>query len=70
MAAQVNRLGHFDAVVHNAGLGYREKRVETEPGVPSLFAVNVLTRSILTPQLEIPQENWRSAAAARSGTSG
>lgn len=24
--------------------------VETEPGVPSLFAVNVLARPILTPQ--------------------
>ena len=35
VAEQVNRLGRFDAVIHNAGIGYREpKRVETEDGVP------------------------------------
>jgi NAD(P)-dependent dehydrogenase (short-subunit alcohol dehydrogenase family) len=43
VAKQVNRLGRFDAVIHNAGIGYREpRRIETEPGVPSVFAVNVL----------------------------
>ena len=30
VAEQVNRLGRFDAVIHNAGIGYREpKRIET-----------------------------------------
>jgi len=48
VAEHVNKLGRFDAVIHNAGLGYREKRVETELGVPSLFAVNVLAPYILT----------------------
>ena len=43
VADEVNRLGRFDAVIHNAGIGYREpRRVETEPGIPSVFAVNVL----------------------------
>ena len=28
VADQVNKLGHFDAVIHNAGIGYREGRVE------------------------------------------
>ena len=42
VADQVNKLGRLDAVIHNAGIGYREGRVETEPGVPSIFAVNVL----------------------------
>src|ERR1700680_4799290 len=41
VADEVNKFGRFDAVIHNAGLGYRERRVEMEPGVPSLFAVNV-----------------------------
>jgi NAD(P)-dependent dehydrogenase (short-subunit alcohol dehydrogenase family) len=36
VADQVNKLGRFDAVIHNAGVGYRERRVETEPGVPSI----------------------------------
>jgi NAD(P)-dependent dehydrogenase (short-subunit alcohol dehydrogenase family) len=43
VADQVNRLGRFDAVIHNAGVGYREpKRLETRDGVPHVFAVNVL----------------------------
>jgi NAD(P)-dependent dehydrogenase (short-subunit alcohol dehydrogenase family) len=33
----------INAVIHNAGIGYREpRRVETESGVPSIFAINVL----------------------------
>jgi len=29
VANEVNKLGRFDAVIHNAGVGYREGRVET-----------------------------------------
>jgi NAD(P)-dependent dehydrogenase (short-subunit alcohol dehydrogenase family) len=55
VAAQVNKLGRFDAVIHNAGIGYREtRRVETDPGVPSIFAVNVLAPYILTALIERP----------------
>jgi NAD(P)-dependent dehydrogenase (short-subunit alcohol dehydrogenase family) len=54
-ADQVNKLGHFDAVIHNAGVGYREGRVETEPGVSSLFAVNVLAPYILTALIQKPK---------------
>jgi NAD(P)-dependent dehydrogenase (short-subunit alcohol dehydrogenase family) len=54
VADQVNKLGRFDAVVHNAGIGYREGRVETEPGVPSIFAINVLAPYILTALIEKP----------------
>jgi NAD(P)-dependent dehydrogenase (short-subunit alcohol dehydrogenase family) len=50
-----NKLGRFDAVIHNAGIGYREtRRVETEPGVPRIFAVNVLAPYILTALIERP----------------
>src|SRR5215470_3932998 len=42
VADEVNKLGRFDAVIHNAGVGYREARIETEQGVPGIFAVNVL----------------------------
>jgi NAD(P)-dependent dehydrogenase (short-subunit alcohol dehydrogenase family) len=56
VADEVNRLGHFDAVIHNAGIGSREpRRVETEPGVPSVFAVNVLAPYILTALIERPK---------------
>ena len=54
VAEQVNKLGSFDAVIHNAGVGYRERRVEQEPGVPSIFAVNVLAPYILTALIERP----------------
>jgi NAD(P)-dependent dehydrogenase (short-subunit alcohol dehydrogenase family) len=54
VADQVNKLGRFDAVIHNAGIGYREGRVETETGVPSIFAVNVLAPYILTALIEKP----------------
>jgi NAD(P)-dependent dehydrogenase (short-subunit alcohol dehydrogenase family) len=55
VADEVNKLGRFDAVIHNAGIGYREGRVEMEPGVPSVFAVNVLAPYILTALIERPQ---------------
>ena len=55
VAEEVNRLGPFDAVIHNAGVGYREGRVEVEPGVPSVFAVNVLAPYILTALIERPK---------------
>ena len=55
VAAAVNKLGRFDAVIHNAGIGYRgTPRVETVPGVPNVFAVNVLAPYILTALIERP----------------
>lgn len=34
VAKQVNALGSFDAVIHNAGVGYREpRRIATEDGL-------------------------------------
>jgi NAD(P)-dependent dehydrogenase (short-subunit alcohol dehydrogenase family) len=55
VADEVNKLGHFDAVIHNAGVGYREGRVELEPGIPSVFAVNVLAPYILTALIQRPK---------------
>jgi NAD(P)-dependent dehydrogenase (short-subunit alcohol dehydrogenase family) len=53
---QVNDLGRFDAVIHNAGLGYREpKRVATVDGLSQLFAVNVLAPYVLTAMIERPR---------------
>jgi NAD(P)-dependent dehydrogenase (short-subunit alcohol dehydrogenase family) len=43
-------------VIHNASVGYREsRRLETEPGVPRVFAVNVLAPYILTALIEPPK---------------
>jgi NAD(P)-dependent dehydrogenase (short-subunit alcohol dehydrogenase family) len=53
---QVNRLGSFDAVIHNAGVGYREpRRIATEDGLPHVFAVNTLAPYILTALIEKPK---------------
>src|SRR5438477_8047058 len=38
VADEVNKLGRFDAVIHNAGIGYREGRVEPLLGETSCFA--------------------------------
>jgi NAD(P)-dependent dehydrogenase (short-subunit alcohol dehydrogenase family) len=55
VADQVNKLGRFDAVIHNAGIGYREpKLVKTVDGLPQLFAVNTLAPYILTALLKMP----------------
>src|SRR6201993_1276697 len=55
VADEVNKLGRFDAVIHNAGIGYREGRGEMEPGVSSVFAVNVLAPYVLTALIERPK---------------
>jgi NAD(P)-dependent dehydrogenase (short-subunit alcohol dehydrogenase family) len=55
VADQVNALGHFDAVIHNVGVGYREpRRVETVDGLEHVFAVNVLAPYVLTALIERP----------------
>jgi|SRR5579862_635706 len=56
VAEQVNKLGAFDAVIHNAGVGYREPcRIATEDGLPHVFAVNTLAPYILTALIQRPK---------------
>jgi NAD(P)-dependent dehydrogenase (short-subunit alcohol dehydrogenase family) len=56
VAEQVNALGAFDAVIHNAGIGYREpQRIATEDGLPHVFAVNTLAPYILTALIRRPK---------------
>ncbi len=55
VAAQANASGRFDAVIHNAGIGYREaRRVETPDGLAHVFAVNVLAPYLLTALIQRP----------------
>jgi NAD(P)-dependent dehydrogenase (short-subunit alcohol dehydrogenase family) len=54
VAEQVNRIGRFDAVVHNAAVGIRERLVRTEEGLPQVFAINVLAPYVLTALIERP----------------
>ena len=56
LAEQVNKLGAFDTVIHNAGVGYKSpQRIVTEDGLPQVFAVNTLAPYILTALIERPK---------------
>lgn len=55
VARQVNALGAFDAVIHNAGVGYREPKRMTEDGLPHVFAINTLAPYILTASIKMPK---------------
>lgn len=55
LAAQVNAFGHFDAVIHNAAVGYREDHRLTTDGLPHVFAINTLSAYLLTALIERPK---------------
>jgi NAD(P)-dependent dehydrogenase (short-subunit alcohol dehydrogenase family) len=55
IAAQVNALGRFDAVIHNAAVGYREGHHVTADGLPHVFAINTLSAYVLTASIERPK---------------
>ena len=56
VAEQLNKLGSFDAVIHNAAVGYQERRrIATEDDLPHVFAVNTLAPYILTALIKRPK---------------
>lgn len=69
IAEHANRLGVFDAVIHNAAVGYQEpRRVETEDGLPHVFAINSLAPYVLTALMERPKRLiYLSSGLHRSG---
>ncbi|TGD72240.1 SDR family NAD(P)-dependent oxidoreductase [Mangrovimicrobium sediminis] len=71
VAEQVNHLGQFDAIIHNAGLftGDAQGRVETEEGLPSTIAVNVLAPYVLTALIHRPQRLVYLASSMHEGAS-
>jgi NAD(P)-dependent dehydrogenase (short-subunit alcohol dehydrogenase family) len=72
VADEVNRMGTFDAVIHNAGVGYLEpQRITTEDGLPHVFAVNTLAPYILTALIHQPKRLvYLSSGLHRSGDAG
>jgi len=55
LAEEVNQIGPFDAVIHNAAVGYREsRRIAIADGLPQVFAVNSLAPYILTCLIKRP----------------
>jgi NAD(P)-dependent dehydrogenase (short-subunit alcohol dehydrogenase family) len=55
IAAQVNALGRFDAVIHNAAVGYREAYRVTANSLLHVFAINTLSAYILTALIDRPK---------------
>ena len=56
LAEAANALGTFDAVIHNAAIGFRERqRIITEDGLSHVFAVNTLAPYILTALIRRPK---------------
>lgn len=55
VARQVNALGKFDSIIHNAAVGYREAHSLTVDGLPHVFAINTLSAYILTALIECPK---------------
>lgn len=55
LAAEANKSGPFDAVIHNAGLGPSNKDNKTADGFQSTFAVNSLAPYVLTAMMDKPK---------------
>jgi NAD(P)-dependent dehydrogenase (short-subunit alcohol dehydrogenase family) len=70
IAAQVNAIGTFDAVIHNAGVYLQSRRITTVDGLPQVFAVNTLAPYILTALIRKPKRLvYMSSGLHRSGDS-
>ncbi|KAF2002041.1 short-chain dehydrogenase [Amniculicola lignicola CBS 123094] len=54
LAKDINALGPFDTIIHNAGL-YRGPYRETEDGIPALAAVNTVAPYVLSCLIERPK---------------
>lgn len=72
LAGQVNQLGRFDAVIHNAAVGYQEpRRIATVDGLPHVFAVNTLAPYVLTALITKPKRLvYLSSGLHRGGDAG
>ena len=56
LAEEVNNFGFFDAVIHNAGVGYKEAvRINTVDNLSHIFAVNSLAPYVLTCLIHKPK---------------
>ena len=72
LADRINAAGAFDAIIHNAGIGYREPtRRETEDGLEHVFQTNVLAPYLLTALVNRPARLiYLSSGLHRSGDPG
>jgi NAD(P)-dependent dehydrogenase (short-subunit alcohol dehydrogenase family) len=55
VAARVNALGSFDAIIHNAAVGHRQSQHMTSDNLPHVFAINTLAPYVLSALIERPK---------------
>jgi NAD(P)-dependent dehydrogenase (short-subunit alcohol dehydrogenase family) len=69
MASRLRELGPLDAIVHNAGVGYREpRRIVTRDGHAHVLQINTLAPYLLTVLVPRPQRLvWLSSGLHRNG---
>jgi len=67
LAERANAAGPFDAVIHNAAVGYREARTETVDGLEHVFAINVLAPYLLTALMTRPSRLVYLSSGMHSG---
>lgn len=69
VAEQANASGRFDAVIHNAAVGYQERRrIVTVDGLAHVFAINTLAPYLLTALITRPDRLvYLSSGMHRSG---
>ena len=67
--ARADARGRYDAVIHNAGVGYRQShRIETADGLANVFAINVLAPYLLTALITRPGRLvWLSSGMSGGG---
>ena len=68
LAKQVNELGSFDAIIHNAGILNVSSNAKSKDDLPLLFAVNTLAPYILTAMINRPERLiYMSSSMHRGG---
>lgn len=71
LAVQVNKLGRFDAVIHNAAIGTRESNLKKSvDGYPEVFAVNTLAPYVLTALMQKPGRLIYMSSSMQFGVNG
>jgi hypothetical protein len=72
VAEQANAGAPYDAVIHNAGVGYREpRRIRADDGLEHVFAINVLAPYLLTGLIDRPGRMvYLSSGMHRGGNPG
>lgn len=71
LAEQINKLGRFDAVIHNAAIGTRESNLKkSTDGYPEVFAINTLAPYVLTALMQKPGRLIYMSSSMQFGVDG